>query len=450
MSPVPPPVLDQPRWLDFAWADLGVAEDTGATSNPRVVAYYADAGVPAVSDDSTAWCAAFVGACLQRAGVPGTRSLMARSYLDWGTPLDVPAYGAIAVLSRTADPALGHVGFLLAATASQVVLLGGNQSNRVSVEAFDRGRLLGLRWPAAAPPPAASGTAPLDAVFERSLAHVLEMEGGFTDDPYDPGGPTNRGITLAVYAREKGATLTADTMALLVEELKRIPEATVRRIYLERYWLPAACPQLPAPLALFHFDAAVNQGVAGAARMLQQAVGVAMDGEIGPVTLAAVARQPIALTLAVYAEIRRQRYRALEHFWRFGKGWLNRVDRTLALASSLAGDMPALPVSPQPQPQESRPMTNQSPTPDLPQSESKWWGSSLTIWGVIMTTLSSVLPTIGPALGINITAELIQQLGQNVVLFGQAGGALIGTLMTIYGRVRAVAPLERRDVTMKL
>ena len=49
------------------------------------------------------------------------------------------------------------------------------------------------------------------------------------------------------------------------------------------------CPDLPPPLAFFHFDAAVNQGVTGAARMLQQAVGADIDGEIGPLTLAAVA-----------------------------------------------------------------------------------------------------------------------------------------------------------------
>jgi lysozyme family protein len=244
--------------------------------------------------------------------------------------------------------------------------------------------------------------------------------------------------------------MTADNMPALKEELRHIPDAMVRDIYLQDYWRPAACPGLPPPLALFHFDTAVNQGVAGAAQMLQQAVGVDIDGEIGPITLAAAAGQPLPLTLAVYAEIRRQRYRALGTFWRFGKGWLQRVDRTLELAITLIG---ATPASPPPQPKEQPPMGLPTPSPDtsvIPAPDSKWWAHSLTIWGVIVTTLSAVLPTIGPALGLNITAELIQQLGQNVVLFGQAAGALLGTVMTVYGRIRAAVPLERRDVTLKM
>jgi hypothetical protein len=74
----------------------------------------------------------------------------------------------------------------------------------------------------------------------------------------------------------------------------------------------------------------------------------------------------------------------------------------------------------------------------------------MTIWGVIVTTLSTVLPAIGPALGLNITADLIQQLGDNVVVFGQALGGLVGTVLAIYGRVRASAPLQRRQVTLNL
>src|SRR5438128_1847520 len=139
--------MDQPRWLELAWADLGVAEGPGDANNPRVVRYYADAGHPEVRADEVAWCAAFVGACLERAGVACTRSLMARSYLDWGQALNDPRTGAVAVLSRGGDPSLGHVGFLIGLTASDVVLLAGNQGDAVSVQAFPRARLVGLRWP---------------------------------------------------------------------------------------------------------------------------------------------------------------------------------------------------------------------------------------------------------------------------------------------------------------
>jgi pimeloyl-ACP methyl ester carboxylesterase len=84
------------------------------------------------------------------------------------------------------------------------------------------------------------------------------------------------------------------------------------------------------------------------------------------------------------------------------------------------------------------------------ETEPKWWGRSMTIWGVVVTTLSTVLPALGPVLGLNITAELIHQLGDNVVLFGQALGGLIGTVLAIYGRVRASTPLERRQLTLTL
>ena len=103
----------------------------------------------------------------------------------------------------------------------------------------------------------------------------------YGDDPYDPGGPTNLGITLAVYARYKGVDVTADNIGALKSELKQIPVETAGRIYRSRYWLAAQCPQLAAPLAVFHFDTAVNHGVDGAARMLQQSVGADVDGEIG-------------------------------------------------------------------------------------------------------------------------------------------------------------------------
>jgi hypothetical protein len=81
---------------------------------------------------------------------------------------------------------------------------------------------------------------------------------------------------------------------------------------------------------------------------------------------------------------------------------------------------------------------------------SKWWAQSMTIWGVIITTLATVLPTLGPLFGLDITPELIRQLGDQVVLVAQAIAALIGTILTIYGRVRATTSLARRSVTISL
>lgn len=91
-----------------------------------------------------------------------------------------------------------------------------------------------------------------------------------------------------------------------------------------------------------------------------------------------------------------------------------------------------------------------SDTTSETQTAGKWWGQSITIWGAIITGLSTVLPALGPVLGIDITGEMVRELGDNIVVTVQAVGGLIGTLMTIYGRARASTPLAQRSVQLKL
>src|SRR5262245_53539965 len=225
-----------PAWLEQAWREAGIREAAGPDSNARIVAFYTDVGKPNVKSDGVAWCAAFVGACLERAGQKSTRSLLARSYLSWGQSIADKRIGAIAVLSRGTDPEQGHVGFLLGEQSGQIFLLGGNQRDAVNVQAFDTSRLIELRWPSepGGGVPDEAGTA-----FRAALAHVLEMEGGYTDDPVDPGGPTNRGITLGTYAAHKGVAISDATRSQLIAELKVISVEDVRPIYSARYWEPS-------------------------------------------------------------------------------------------------------------------------------------------------------------------------------------------------------------------
>jgi len=228
----------------------------------------------------------------------------------------------------------------------------------VSVQAFPRSRLLpdGLRWagggfaprvpvPFQAEPVQAEPIGDADNIpaFAVSLAHVLQpdIEGGWSDDPDDPGGATNYGITIGDYARYKGVPPVASHSAALKERLRRIPAEEVRDIYLLFYWREGTCAALPAPVALFHFDCGVNQGVGTAARLLQRALQVDADGEIGPITLGAARAAPPMALLQAYAELRRARYRASRNFWKYGRGWLTRVDKTLATASAVANAIPA-------------------------------------------------------------------------------------------------------------
>lgn len=469
--------MTQPPWMPVAWTEFGQSEIAGAGTNPRIAAYFRRAGHPEIRDDETAWCAAFVGACLEDAGLKSTRSLAARSYLTWGAAIEQPVPGAVTVLSRGSDPSLGHVGFLAGFTDARVYLLGGNQSDSVSIAAFDRSRVLGFRLPSAVDVPTGSAIGitaarpgpDVDTGFDRALAHVLAFEGGWSDDPFDPGGATNKGITLATLARWRGVEVTAETVERLKSELHAITDAEVRRIFHERYWRPAHCPDLPPPLAFMHFDCSVNQGVGGATRMLQEALGVAIDGEIGPLTLAAARSASHPEAVMRYCEIRRRRYQGLVHFWRFGRGWIRRLDATTAAARSMSSAPPVQAKSASPSPlspaKERPPMTDttaiaeaaREPVAPVPQpapardpAAPKWWGESLTIWGALLTAVSTVAPAICAAFGIDISADLIMRLGRDAVTVAQAIAGLAGTVMTVLGRIRATAPLERRAVSIHL
>lgn len=90
-----------------------------------------------------------------------------------------------------------------------------------------------------------------------------------------------------------------------------------------------------------------------------------------------------------------------------------------------------------------------SSAPNAP-ADSKWWGQSMTIWGALLTAMSTVLPLFGPILGINLTPDLVQRLGQDLVTLVQALGGIVGTILTILGRVRANTLLERRPLRLKL
>lgn len=128
--------------------EVGMREIKGPMHNPEIVQMFADVGHSWVKDDETAWCAAFVGAMLERAGLPSTRKLNARSYLDWGKPVDLAAAepGDVLIFSR-GDPNgwQGHVAFFVKNAGDFIEVLGGNQSNSVSVARYPKRRLLGVR-----------------------------------------------------------------------------------------------------------------------------------------------------------------------------------------------------------------------------------------------------------------------------------------------------------------
>ena len=161
--------------------------------------------------------------------------------------------------------------------------------------------------------------------FADCLPIVLASEGGSVDDPQDPGGATNLGITLATLSSWLGRPAT-------IAEVQALTPGAVAPIYQADYWNAAHCGDCPAGVDLMVFDAAVNQGVGRAIRALQAAVGVVADGGFGPATLAAVRAADPATTVNTIAASRGVFYRSLPTFPHFGKGWLARVARTQAAA----------------------------------------------------------------------------------------------------------------------
>ncbi|AJK48881.1 TIGR02594 family protein [Burkholderia plantarii] len=135
-------------WMPVAFAEAGVARGGPGHSNPRIVEYHGATRL-AGYDDKVAWCSSFVNWCLAQVGFAGTGSALARSWLDWGRPLDAPVHGCIVVLTRGApDGWQGHVGFYLRHEGDAIVLFGGNQLDTVRELAYDASQWLGYRWPA--------------------------------------------------------------------------------------------------------------------------------------------------------------------------------------------------------------------------------------------------------------------------------------------------------------
>lgn len=123
-----------PRWLDIARGELGVHEIRGSRNEPRVVEYH-QATTLRAQDDETSWCSAFVNWTMQQAGVQGTHSAAARSWLHWGqaVPMDAAHVkpGDVIVFPRGNNPNQGHVAIVSQVLPNgRVEVVGGNQSVR--------------------------------------------------------------------------------------------------------------------------------------------------------------------------------------------------------------------------------------------------------------------------------------------------------------------------------
>lgn len=159
-APAPKPVLKVvpkpagPRWLVFARTLVGQKEIKGPKHNSVILRMWEAIKRP-YRNDETPWCAACVGYCLEESGIRSTRSEAARSYQNWDVKLDKPVVGCVVVFWRgNRNGFSGHVGFVVGVQANgNLLVLGGNQGDQVSIRAFTKDRVLSYRWPAGEPLP---------------------------------------------------------------------------------------------------------------------------------------------------------------------------------------------------------------------------------------------------------------------------------------------------------
>ena len=165
--------------------------------------------------------------------------------------------------------------------------------------------------------------------FRDCLELVLKHEGGFVDHPKDPGGMTNLGVTKKVWEEWVGHPVTEKDMRELTPEI-------VAPMYEMRYWRTSYCEKLPRGLDLLVFSMAVNAGSGRSVKLLQDSIGLVMDGIIGPITMARINEANVETLIDKFSEAREDYYKGLKLFPVFGKGWLNRTDKERLEALQMA------------------------------------------------------------------------------------------------------------------
>jgi len=158
--------------------------------------------------------------------------------------------------------------------------------------------------------------------WDQSFEYLLQSEGGFTDDPNDPGGMTNLGVTKTTWEKWVGRAVTKNEMQALTPEL-------VKPLYKKEYWDAVQADNLPVGIDYLCFDFGVNANVHRSILLLQQCVNTTVDGILGKQTLSAVMDAYSANKIALierYSDEKDAYYHSLPTFPIYGRGWMNRID----------------------------------------------------------------------------------------------------------------------------
>ncbi len=138
--------------IEIALGEFGTREIVGKKNNPEVLKYFKEIGHSWVKDDQVAWCSAFANWVIQTTNkefnfsLEMSGKLNARSWLEVGRKVENPKQGDVVVLWRESKKSWkGHVGFFIRQTKHHIYVLGGNQGNKVSIQAYRKNRLLEYR-----------------------------------------------------------------------------------------------------------------------------------------------------------------------------------------------------------------------------------------------------------------------------------------------------------------
>jgi len=153
--------------------------------------------------------------------------------------------------------------------------------------------------------------------YQECLDLILKSEGGWVNNPKDPGGETNLGVTKVVWEEWVGHP---------VESLKKLTKEDVAPLYEQKYWRPCYGEVLPRGLDFLVFSMGINAGTGRSVKLFQSSLGCLADGIIGPKTRELISTSDVSKLIAKFSEARREYYKALKTFPIFGKGWLSRVD----------------------------------------------------------------------------------------------------------------------------
>lgn len=164
--------------------------------------------------------------------------------------------------------------------------------------------------------------------WQKSLDLILKSEGGYVDNPADPGGRTNLGVTQKTWESWVGRPSNE-------KEMRGLTISDVAPLYKKKYWDAICGDDLPSGVDYIVFDFAVNAGTGRSAKTLQSVVGTVLDGSIGKVTIAEINNTPVQTIIDRFSVLKEEFYKGLSTFPTFGKGWLARVDRVQKEATSM-------------------------------------------------------------------------------------------------------------------